>query len=99
MKVSTFIAEASAAASIASAMNVDTFKTACYTVSRPLQLGAAAAAELQRARHGVAGGLEGVEATGRGGHPVGRGDRLGRRGEYTGRACNTQPAEQKGAPR
>ncbi|AAS04228.1 polyprenyl synthetase family protein [Mycobacterium avium subsp. paratuberculosis] len=37
------VAEASAAASIASAMNVDTFKTACYTVSRPLQLGAAAA--------------------------------------------------------
>lgn len=26
-------------------MNVDTFKTACYTVSRPLQLGAAAAAD------------------------------------------------------
>ncbi len=39
------VAEASAAASIASAMNVDTFKTACYTVSRPLQLGAAAAAD------------------------------------------------------
>lgn len=39
------VAEASAAASIASAMNVDTFKTACYTVSRPLQLGVAAAAD------------------------------------------------------
>src|SRR6202041_4161617 len=26
-------------------MNVDTFKTACYTVTRPLQLGAAAAAD------------------------------------------------------
>lgn len=39
------VAEASAAASIASAMTVDTFKTACYTVSRPLQLGVAAAAD------------------------------------------------------
>ncbi len=39
------VAEASAAESIASAMNVATFKTACYTVSRPLQLGAAAAAD------------------------------------------------------
>jgi geranylgeranyl diphosphate synthase type I len=39
------VAEASAAESIASAMNVDTFKTACYTVSRPLQLGAATAAD------------------------------------------------------
>lgn len=39
------VAEASAAESIASAMNVDTYKTACYTVSRPLQLGAAAAAD------------------------------------------------------
>jgi geranylgeranyl diphosphate synthase, type I len=39
------VAEASAAESIASAMNVDTFKTACYTVLRPLQLGAAAAAD------------------------------------------------------
>ncbi|GAB4962533.1 hypothetical protein MAHJHV54_49080 [Mycobacterium avium subsp. hominissuis] len=43
MKVSTFIAEAIEAVALASAMNVDTFKTACYTVSRPLQLGAAAA--------------------------------------------------------
>ena len=33
------VAEASAAESIASAMNVDIFKTACYTVVRPLQLG------------------------------------------------------------
>lgn len=39
------VAEASGAESIASAMTVDTFKTACYTVSRPLQLGAAAAAD------------------------------------------------------
>ena len=39
------VAEASAAESIASAMNVDIFKTACYTVTRPLQLGAAAAAD------------------------------------------------------
>ncbi len=39
------VAEASAAESIASAMTVDTFKTACYTVARPLQLGAAAAAD------------------------------------------------------
>ena len=39
------VAQASAAESIASAMNVDTFKTACYTVTRPLQLGVAAAAD------------------------------------------------------
>ena len=39
------VAEASAAESITSAMNVDTFKTACYTVTRPLQLGVAAAAD------------------------------------------------------
>jgi geranylgeranyl diphosphate synthase, type I len=39
------VAEASADESIASAMNVDIFKTACYTVARPLQLGAAAAAD------------------------------------------------------
>jgi geranylgeranyl diphosphate synthase, type I len=39
------VAEASAAESIASAMTVATFKTACYTVSRPLQLGVAAAAD------------------------------------------------------
>ena len=39
------VAEASAADSIASAMTVATFKTACYTVSRPLQLGVAAAAD------------------------------------------------------
>ncbi len=39
------VAEASAAESIASAMNVDTFKTAGYTVARPLQLGVAAAAD------------------------------------------------------
>ncbi|MGF2944365.1 bifunctional (2E,6E)-farnesyl/geranyl diphosphate synthase [Mycobacterium sp. Lab-001] len=39
------VAEASGAESIASAMNVDTFKTASYTVARPLQLGVAAAAD------------------------------------------------------
>jgi geranylgeranyl diphosphate synthase type I len=39
------VAEASAAESIASAMNVNNFKTACYTVARPLQLGVAAAAD------------------------------------------------------
>jgi geranylgeranyl diphosphate synthase type I len=39
------VAEASAAESIASAMNVATFKTACYTVTRPLQFGVAAAAD------------------------------------------------------
>ncbi|MBV8861104.1 MAG: polyprenyl synthetase family protein [Mycobacterium sp.] len=39
------VAEASAAASIASAMAVNTYKTASYTVSRPLQLGVAAAAD------------------------------------------------------
>jgi geranylgeranyl diphosphate synthase, type I len=39
------VAEAGAAESIASAMNVNTFKTACYTVARPLQLGVAAAAD------------------------------------------------------
>ena len=37
--------EASGAESIASAMLVNTFKTASYTVSRPLQLGVAAAAD------------------------------------------------------
>lgn len=39
------VAEASGADSVASAMNVNTYKTASYTVSRPLQLGAAAAAD------------------------------------------------------
>jgi geranylgeranyl diphosphate synthase, type I len=39
------VAEASAAESIASAMAVNTYKTASYTVARPLQLGAAAAAD------------------------------------------------------
>ena len=37
------VAESSGAQSIESAMNVNTYKTASYTVSRPLQLGAAAA--------------------------------------------------------
>ncbi|WP_422746453.1 bifunctional (2E,6E)-farnesyl/geranyl diphosphate synthase [Mycobacterium sp. WMMD1722] len=39
------VAESSGADSVASAMTVNTFKTASYTVSRPLQLGAAAAAD------------------------------------------------------
>jgi geranylgeranyl diphosphate synthase type I len=39
------VAESSGAHSIATAMNVNTYKTASYTVSRPLQLGAAAAAD------------------------------------------------------
>ncbi|BBY09083.1 bifunctional (2E,6E)-farnesyl/geranyl diphosphate synthase [Mycobacterium noviomagense] len=39
------VAEASAAESVASAMAVNTYKTASYTVVRPLQLGAAAAAD------------------------------------------------------
>ena len=39
------VAESSGAHSIASAMTVNTYKTASYTVSRPLQLGAAAAAD------------------------------------------------------
>jgi geranylgeranyl diphosphate synthase, type I len=38
-------AEASGAESVASAMNVNTYKTASYTVARPLQIGAAAAAD------------------------------------------------------
>lgn len=39
------VAEAGAAESVTSAMTVNTYKTAAYTVSRPLQLGAAAAAD------------------------------------------------------
>jgi geranylgeranyl diphosphate synthase type I len=39
------VAEVSAAESVASAMTVATFKTACYTVTRPLQLGVASAAD------------------------------------------------------
>ncbi len=39
------VAESRGEHSIASAMNVNTYKTASYTVSRPLQLGAAAAAD------------------------------------------------------
>jgi geranylgeranyl diphosphate synthase type I len=39
------VAEASGAVTVESAMNVNTYKTASYTVSRPLQLGAAAAAD------------------------------------------------------
>ncbi|MGV9800667.1 bifunctional (2E,6E)-farnesyl/geranyl diphosphate synthase [Mycobacterium sp. NPDC003449] len=39
------VAESSGAESVDSAMNVNTYKTASYTVTRPLQLGAAAAAD------------------------------------------------------
>ncbi|WP_293056571.1 bifunctional (2E,6E)-farnesyl/geranyl diphosphate synthase [Mycobacterium sp.] len=39
------VAEASGAESVASALRVNVFKTASYTVSRPLQLGVAAAAD------------------------------------------------------
>lgn len=39
------VAESSGTESIESAMNVNTYKTASYTVSRPLQLGASAAAD------------------------------------------------------
>ncbi|WP_041302496.1 bifunctional (2E,6E)-farnesyl/geranyl diphosphate synthase [Mycolicibacterium rhodesiae] len=39
------VAEASGAESVASAMKVNVYKTASYTISRPLQLGAAAAAD------------------------------------------------------
>jgi geranylgeranyl diphosphate synthase type I len=39
------VAESSGADSVASAMRVNTYKTASYTVSRPLQLGVAAAAD------------------------------------------------------
>jgi len=39
------VAESSGSHSIATAMNVNTYKTASYTVSRPLQFGAAAAAD------------------------------------------------------
>jgi len=39
------VAESSGAESVASAMTVNTYKTASYTVSRPMQMGAAAAAD------------------------------------------------------
>jgi geranylgeranyl diphosphate synthase type I len=39
------VAESSGAESVASAMTVNVYKTASYTISRPLQLGAAAAAD------------------------------------------------------
>ncbi len=52
------VAESSGAESVASAMTVNTYKTASYTISRPLQFGAAAAADrprdpgrVPRARH------------------------------------------------
>ncbi|MFI2841292.1 MULTISPECIES: bifunctional (2E,6E)-farnesyl/geranyl diphosphate synthase [Mycolicibacterium] len=54
------VAEASGADTVASAMNVNTYKTASYTVSRPLQLGAAAAAdrpEIQQIFHQVGNDL------------------------------------------
>jgi geranylgeranyl diphosphate synthase type I len=50
------VAESSGAYSIESAMNVNTYKTASYTVTRPLQLGAAAAADrpdIHRAFHSL----------------------------------------------
>jgi geranylgeranyl diphosphate synthase, type I len=39
------VAESSGATTVASAMNVNTYKTASYTITRPLQLGVAAAAD------------------------------------------------------
>lgn len=54
------VAESSGEHSIATAMNVNTYKTASYTVSRPLQLGAAAAAdrpEVQAVFHGMGNDL------------------------------------------
>jgi geranylgeranyl diphosphate synthase type I len=39
------VAEASGAETVASAMNVNTYQTASYTIARPLQFGAAAAAD------------------------------------------------------
>jgi len=50
------VAEASGAETVASALNVNLYKTASYTVTRPLQLGAAAAADrpdVQRIFHEV----------------------------------------------
>ncbi|MEZ0053896.1 geranylgeranyl diphosphate synthase type I [Mycobacterium sp. MAA66] len=50
------VAEASGAETVASALNVNMYKTASYTVTRPLQLGAAAAADrpdVQRIFHEV----------------------------------------------
>ena len=54
------VAESSGAETVASAMNVNTYKTASYTVTRPLQLGAAAAAdrpEVQEIFHRVGNDL------------------------------------------
>ena len=54
------VAEASGAETVASAMNVNTYKTASYTVTRPLQFGAAAAADrpdVQAAFHQVGNDL------------------------------------------
>lgn len=54
------VAESSGVHSIETAMNVNTYKTASYTVSRPLQLGAAAAAdrpEVQAAFHDLGNDL------------------------------------------
>ena len=53
-------AEASGAETVASALTVNTYKTASYTISRPLQLGAAAAAdcpEILAAFHEMGTGL------------------------------------------
>jgi geranylgeranyl diphosphate synthase type I len=54
------VAESSGMHSIATAMNVNTYKTASYTVTRPLQMGAAAAAdrpEIQTAFHSLGNDL------------------------------------------
>ncbi len=54
------VAESSGTHSIETAMNVNTYKTASYTVSRPLQLGAAAAADrpdIQAAFHSLGNDL------------------------------------------
>ena len=54
------VAESSGMHSIATAMNVNLFKTASYTITRPLQMGAAAAAdrpEIQAAFHNLGNDL------------------------------------------
>ena len=86
------VAECSGANSIASAMNVNTYKTASCTVSRPLQLGAAAAADrpdIQAAFHGLGNDIgwpstarrrpPGLRRPGRHGQAVGDDLRSGKR--------------------
>ena len=54
------VAESSGATTVASAMNVNTYKTASYTITRPLQFGVAAAADrpdVQAIFHGVGNDL------------------------------------------